>query len=149
MLTINQKQLKQIITHAQKIYPEECCGILLGKISNNTKTTIQIWETENSWDLETATLWEFSSGSKKNRFMIAPEVLLKAQKTAREQDLAIIGFYHSHPDNPSIPSEFDTAIAHQSYSYVIVSLIKGVEAHFTSWTLNGDHQFEAEEIINI
>jgi len=149
MLEINQDQIKQIIAHAQKIYPEECCGIILGtKIGNHKKVT-KIWETENSWPSENTEVLDTSLDTKRSRFSIPAEMLLKAQKTAREEEIVVIGFYHSHPDTAAIPSETDRILAHQIYSYVIVSLSKGIGQDLRSWVLNLDNQFDSEPIVNI
>ena len=148
MLSLTPSQIEQLITHAQTCYPEECCGLLLGQ----NKTVREIWPTENTWTLE------FSQGmpellppnpqtqSRHDRFAIAPTAILKAQKYARTQDLAIIGIYHSHPDHPAIPSEYDRAIAWDIYSYLILSVENQQVTTYRSWQLDGDRQFQEEPI---
>lgn len=151
VIQISSKHLTQIGTHAGKTYPEECCGLLLGKITNNNKIVREVWETENSWDGDTTDYFSVTAnqGSKQNRFTIAPEVLLKAQRTARDRNLEIIGIYHSHPDHPAIPSQFDQAIAHPQYSYLIVSVQQGKVADIRSWELDDIDQFKEENIMNL
>ena len=155
-LIVQLEHLAQIRTHAQQIYPEECCGLLLGH--NEPRQLIEVVPVENSWGEESAKLLEGSSGfsrsanpkgSKRNRFSIAPQVMLQMQKAARARHLDIIGIYHSHPDNPAVPSEFDRAIAWSSYSYIIVSVEQGQATDLKSWTLDEDHQFQPEEILII
>ncbi|MEW6498957.1 MAG: M67 family metallopeptidase, partial [Cyanobacteriota bacterium] len=87
--------------------------------------------------------------SRRHRFSIAPQVMLKAQKDARDRNLNIIGIYHSHTDHPAIPSEFDRAIAWSQYSYVIVSVQQGSACDFKSWSLDEEHKFQPEKIHTI
>jgi proteasome lid subunit RPN8/RPN11 len=148
ILKLLSQHLQTISTHAQTAYPEECCGIILGHLESNSKTVVELLPTENAWspealpDLPTENL-EYS---KKRRYAIAPEVMLQAQKQARERKLNIIGIYHSHPDNPAIPSEFDRLLAWQEYSYIIVSVQNGQAEDIKSWSLDDNHHFQEEEI---
>jgi proteasome lid subunit RPN8/RPN11 len=75
--------------------------------------------------------------------------MLKAQKQARDRNLDIIGIYHSHPDHPAVPSEFDRAIAWQQYSYIIVSVQQGKACDLKNWSLDDDHQFQPEEMLTV
>ncbi len=141
-------------THAESTYPEECCGLLLGHLRGDVKTLIEVWPTENSWGEEAG--GDFKSidsaqgkSSKRNRFSIAPIVMLQAQKNARDRHLDIIGIFHSHIDHPAVPSEFDRAIAWQQYSYIIVSVQQGLAGDLKSWNLDDDHQFQPEEILTV
>jgi proteasome lid subunit RPN8/RPN11 len=142
-------------SHAESTYPEECCGLLVGQRSGDTKTLIEVLPTENSWGGEAEDTFQSSEGSaqrkssKRNRFSIAPIVMLKAQKDARDRNLDIIGIFHSHPDYPAVPSEFDRAIAWQQYSYIIVSVQQGKACDLKSWTLDDDQQFQPEEILTV
>lgn len=148
MLNLSSEQLQTICQHAQAAYPEECCGLLLGTIHQESKTAVEVWQTENSWTPEFAPELGKTSQqeSRRNRFSIAPEVMLHAQKVARDRALAIIGIYHSHPNGQPIPSEFDRAIAWQEYSYLIVSLTTEQDPQIRSWTLNEQRIFEPEII---
>jgi proteasome lid subunit RPN8/RPN11 len=116
---------------------------------------IEVLPTENSWDAEMVDVFKVVDGSsernfsKRNRFTIAPQVMLKAQKDARDRNLNIIGIYHSHTDHPAIPSEFDRAIAWTEYSYIIVSVRQGSACDLKSWTLDDNHQFQPEEILTV
>ena len=152
MLKFHSYHLQVIQSHAESTYPEECCGILLGHLSGDTKTLIEVLPTENSWDEEAAEAFQGvhssaeGKSSKRNRFSIAPIVMLEAQKDARDRNLNIIGVYHSHTDHPAIPSEFDRAIAWPEYSYIIVSVRQGSACDLKSWSLDDNHQFQSEEI---
>lgn len=139
---------RSIFIHAETIYPEECCGILLGEIVNECKTVIEIWSTQNVWNAETATSYPDAEKvlKKARRYAIASRDLLDAQKSARSRHLDIIGFYHSHPDYPALPSEFDRLCAWENYSYIIVSVEQGRASQLNSWCLDSDRHFQPEEI---
>ncbi|MBW4647997.1 MAG: M67 family metallopeptidase [Kastovskya adunca ATA6-11-RM4] len=152
VLTIRESHLQNIRTHAESTYPNECCGILLGKLQGNVKTLFEVLPTENSWDEEAAAAFKDIPGSaqlsstKRERFSIAPRTLLNVQKDARDRQLDIIGIYHSHPDHPAVPSEFDRAIAWFQYSYIIVSVQNGTARDLKNWSLDDDHQFQPEKM---
>lgn len=155
MLNTQYDQLQKLQAHAESTYPEECCGLLLGKINGEIKTLIDVLPTENSWDEQTADQFVEISGlpwrskSRSSSFSIAPRVILKAQKDARDRQLDLIGIYHSHPDNQAIPSEFDRAIAWQRYSYIIISVQQGKACELKSWRLDDNHQFQPEELLMV
>jgi proteasome lid subunit RPN8/RPN11 len=155
ILKLQSDHLQAMQTHAESTYPEECCGLLLGQLRNDEKILIEVLPTENSWDAEAVEAFQAVEGSaqldttKRTRYSIAPEAMLKAQKDARDRNLNIIGIYHSHTDHPAIPSEFDRAIAWQQYSYVIVSVQQGKACDFKSWSLDDEHQFQPEEIFTL
>jgi proteasome lid subunit RPN8/RPN11 len=72
--------------------------------------------------------------------------IFQAQKRGRDLNLEIIGFFHSHPDYPAIPSECDRVQAWEVYSYPIVSVIQGKAIEIKSWVLDEDRVFRSEEI---
>jgi proteasome lid subunit RPN8/RPN11 len=140
VLKVSSQHLQIIRTHAASTYPEECCGIILGYLANESKTVVEVIPTENAWSGETVL------DNKRRRYAIAPEIMLKIQKEARSCSLNIIGIYHSHPDNPAIPSESDRILAWQEYSYIIVSVPNGKAGELKSWHLDDTHQFQEEAI---
>jgi proteasome lid subunit RPN8/RPN11 len=139
LLKLSHEHLQIIRTHAASTYPEECCGIMLGYLANESKTVVEVIPTENAWSGE---------DSKRRRYTIAPEIMLKVQTYARDHSLSIIGIYHSHPDYPAIPSESDRTQAWQEYSYIIVSVPNGKALELKSWHLDDNHQFQEEAIEN-
>ena len=153
MLRVAAEHIRAICAHAQSTYPQECCGLLLGKLSQDGKILIDAIATENVWSAQAVesfsqidTKWQLSD-NKNTHYTIAPKVLLQAQKQARDRQLEIVGIYHSHPDHPAIPSEFDRVCAWQSYSYIIVSVPQGKAGELHSWSLDDEHQFQPEEIV--
>lgn len=153
MLKLAAEHIRAICAHAQSTYPQECCGLLLGKLSQDGKILIDAIATENVWSAQAVesfseidTKWQLSE-NKSTHYTIAPEEILRVQKESRDRQLDIIGIYHSHPDHPAIPSEFDRVCAWQAYSYIIVSVPQGKAGELQSWCLDDNHQFQPEEII--
>lgn len=147
MIIVTAAQIQQIETHAQKSYPQECCGLLLGKITSQGHILVEVRETENSWSSEIGKDLFTVVGSRHDRFYIAPEVLLQVQKEVRERQLSIIGVYHSHPDHQAIPSKMDLEIAWSEYSYIIVSVEQGQATDLKCWKLDEQHHFQFEAIV--
>ncbi len=147
-IKITSASLDKIRKHSENVYPEECCGLLVGIQQNSKKIVYEVWPQRNSWGEEDLFLGENLQFDKRRRFSIAPQALLKAQKEAREIGLAIIGIYHSHPNYPAQPSEFDRAIAWQEYSYLIVSVPQGKSGDLFSWVLDDESKFQLEEIVD-
>ncbi|MEH2362651.1 M67 family metallopeptidase [Nostoc sp.] len=151
MIRLRQEHLQTIRTHAESTYPDECCGIILGYLANECKTVVEVMPTENVWNTEAAAEFpgDRTTESKSRQYAIAPEIMLKTQKEARDRSLNIIGIFHSHPDHPAIPSECDRLYGWQGYSYIIVSVQNGKAGELRSWSLDDHHQFQSEVIENI
>ena len=85
--------------------------------------------------------------AKRNRFLIQPEELLRGEKYARDKKLDVVGFYHSHPDSPAVPSQYDLEHAWPTYSYIIVSTSADRAGDLFSWEQEPDRsRFNQEEI---
>ena len=85
--------------------------------------------------------------AKRNRFLIRPEELMRGERYARERKLDVVGFYHSHPDHPAAPSQYDLEHAWPTYSYIIVSVSAGRAGDLRSWEMEADRsRFSEEEI---
>lgn len=127
-----------IRNHAREIYPHECCGILYGTDTATLRRVTDVQKADNA----------FEESRKHDRFTISPETLLKAEKYASANKLAVLGFYHSHPDHPARPSEYDRSHAWPYYSYIIVSVERQSPKLLTSWQLDpASEQFSQEEVI--
>lgn len=107
--------MKDICSHAQAEYPNECCGILLGKHQTDRRTVNRIVPTENLADEE----------EKATHFSIDPLELIRIERLAGEEGLEIVGFYHSHPDCDAIVSQMDFLHMIEGYSYPILSVKNG------------------------
>ncbi|NEP16575.1 MAG: M67 family metallopeptidase [Leptolyngbya sp. SIO4C1] len=141
-------------THVERAYPNEGCGLMLGHFQAATgeKTLVEVKPLENAWSAETAAeLAERSQGltpqperTRTSRYWIDPQDLLRVQREARDRNLAIIGVYHSHPDQAAVPSECDRALAWSDYAYMIISVNGGRAADVQNWQLDAAHQFQPE-----
>jgi proteasome lid subunit RPN8/RPN11 len=137
-LRIVAEDLARIRAHGESAYPEECCGVLIGRESADRSgaSVERIVAADNE-----------RAESRHNRYVISPQALLKAQREARASGLDIVGYYHSHPDHPARPSEFDREHAWPGTSYVIVSIEKGKAVDCRSWRLSDDRAAFEEETV--
>lgn len=132
-------------SHAEQAYPHECCGLLLGRSTQEHKTLAEIRAVDNAWNQDIAQeLGEGSSFNRERRYWIDPQRILRVMQEARTQGLDIIGIYHSHPDHPAVPSECDRRLAWQHYSYIILSVQQGTVQDMQNWQLDRNHQFQPE-----
>ena len=137
MIDIKKNHIEQIKEHAQKDYPYECCGILLGKFENGEKTVTEVLEISNEKEEE----------NRHNRYLIPSSKILETELYAIKNGLDIVGFYHSHPDHSAIPSAYDVEHALPVYSYLIVSVYAAKAVDFTISVLSQDRaKFEKELI---
>ena len=136
-LQLTTKQNTDIRAHGAEDYPNECCGFLVGRAGGETVTITRTVRAANLRD-----------DSPRNRFEIDPGDMVKADKAARADGLGVVGFYHSHPDAPARPSEFDREHAWTGYCYVIVSVAHGQPQEMRNWKLADDgSRFDEDEIL--
>jgi proteasome lid subunit RPN8/RPN11 len=141
---------QRIRQHGAETYPYECCGALLGRDDVDGDST-----TAGGVQLplrEVAALYPLINrrdDSPRNRFSVSAEDVREAEKAARDKSLDVVGWYHSHPDHPAKPSQYDREHAWPWYSYVIVSVANGKPADMTSWRLSDDRSDYACEEITI
>ena len=146
-LQVTPQQLNTLRHHAEITYPQECCGLLIGTLKGDHKILVEIQAVENAWRQEAPKIWPGETHlTQEERYAIAPTTLLATMKAVRNRNLVIIGIYHSHPDHPAIPSEFDRAYAWSYYSYLIIAVEQGKAIDIQSWSLTDDHQFQREEV---
>jgi proteasome lid subunit RPN8/RPN11 len=150
-LWINGHLAERIRVHGAEAYPHECCGALLGRDSSKIGGTDPVAEgaTRGREILALYALVNRSHDSPRNRFSVTSEDVLAAEKEARAHGLEVVGWYHSHPDHPARPSEYDRDHAWPWYSYIIVSVQNGAPREMTSWRLHDDRQQFSPEGIEI
>jgi proteasome lid subunit RPN8/RPN11 len=137
MLVIEQKPLDEMYQDALQSFPDECCGFFFGKEIDDERAVTNILVVNNS-----------KEGDKRRRFEISPKDYLNAERFADENELQLLGVYHSHPNHPAIPSEYDRVAAQPYFSYIIISAKENEIADIRSWQLNDNFQFEEETIEN-
>jgi proteasome lid subunit RPN8/RPN11 len=130
----------EIRQHGERDYPFECCGLLIGKFDgDDRKFVAETYAISNAREEE----------AKRNRFLIRPEELMRGEKYARQRGLDVVGFYHSHPDDRPVPSQYDLDHAWPTYSYIVVAIEQGRAADLRSWEMEPDRsKFNEEEITN-
>ena len=136
MIRLKSADIEEIKQIAQKTYPHECCGVMVGSVEDGVKTVTQLIPAENQ-----------RTDSPANRYLITPDLLNELEKKLKGTDRAIVGFFHSHPDVPARPSTYDQDHAWPWYSYVIVSVNKGEAGEIHNWKLKDDRSaFDAEKM---
>ena len=151
-LKITHQQVEAIRRHGVRDYPSECCGILLGRADGDRKEVTEVVPLQNlRRDPERAQallpLEAPGSESERNRFLIDPRDQIRVEKDARTRGLDVLGYYHSHPDHPARPSNYDRDHAWPWYSYVIISIERGEPKELNSWVLGGDRStFDQESV---
>jgi proteasome lid subunit RPN8/RPN11 len=135
-LRIREELIQRIRAHGIETYPHECCGALLGRDAEDSREVLELVPLANR-----------RNDSPRKRFEVAPEDVRSAEKTAREHEVELLGWYHSHPDAPARPSEFDREHAWPWYSYIIVRVERGEPREMTSWRLEDDRSAYDSEAI--
>jgi proteasome lid subunit RPN8/RPN11 len=135
-LLLAEHLARGIREHGARGYPNEACGAILGVDGGPSREARALFPLINRRD-----------DSPRNRFEVDADDFRAAERAAAERGLELIGWYHSHPDHPARPSEYDREHAWPWYSYVIVSVAQGQPQDMTSWRLSDDRShFLAEEI---
>ncbi len=135
-LKIGAGDVGHIHDHAKEAYPEECAGVLVGMDTGGMKIVVDVWRAENTHEEE-----------RSRRFLIEPLKIKEFEERAAERDMDVLGFYHSHPDHPAAPSEYDREHAWPGWSYVIASVSAENVEDMRSWVLKGDRSGYDEEPI--
>ena len=126
-----------MVAHAQSTFPDECCGVMIGKIDGEMKNVTSAIAVENAY-----------KGKQEDRYEIRPEDLLAADKNARAHGLDLIGIFHSHPDCDAYFSKTDLENSCPWYSFVVLSIKGGKFDHANSFLPNADQTAaEKEELI--
>jgi proteasome lid subunit RPN8/RPN11 len=136
---ISRALLDQIHRHLESGYPNEACGVMLGKDGIIT----EIVSVDNERTGQPASGGE----SARNRYLIDPLAYIKVEKDADRRNIQVLGIYHSHPDVAARPSETDRQAGFPNLSYLIVSVVKGKAVESRSWRLRDDYsQFDEEPV---
>lgn len=127
--------LAAIRSHGARAFPDECCGALIGDDPGHVVEALPLSNT--------------TSGERRRRFLIGPDEYRAAEKRATETGRSLIGFYHSHPNHPAVPSAFDLEHAWPNLRYVIVSVMGGRPEAVRTWRLRSDRSgFEEDALVS-
>ncbi len=136
-IRVNAQQLAAIKANAERAYPHEGCGLLLGRQVDGHKIVQEVLPVENARE----------AAAQHNRYLIPPEAVMQGEQLAAQKGLDVIGFFHSHPDHPARPSEFDREHAWPWYAYVITSVEQGRAGRTAAWMLTDDRTlFNPQEL---
>jgi proteasome lid subunit RPN8/RPN11 len=133
-MRISRALLDRIHRHLESGYPNEACGVMLGRDGVVT----EIVSADNQ-----------RTDSARNRYLIDPLVYLKIEREADKRGLQVVGIYHSHPDVAARPSQFDLDHAWPDFSYLIVSVVKGKAVESNSWRLRDDRSRFDQDLVEI
>lgn len=131
--------LDRIHQHGEQSYPEEGAGLMLGSDADGRREVTDILPLTNARE----------DSARHNRYLITAEDMLAGEREAMRLSLDIVGVFHSHPDHPNRPSEFDREWALPWYSYLITSVWKGSAEGSRAWRLTDDRDVFNEEAIVI
>jgi len=137
-LEIEPKLLAEIHKHGEDAYPEEGAGFLLG-IDGEVRRVMALKPLPNSRE----------EGARHNRYLISAKDYLAGEAEAERLSLTLLGVFHSHPDHPNQPSEYDREWAQPFFSYVITNIEKGKAVASRSWRLLEDRSNFVEEKITV
>lgn len=139
ILRLTPDLMKEIHAHGEAAYPEEGAGLLLGKTDGDHKLATAVLKLANTRE----------DSARHNRFLLTPQDYLRGEQEAARLGLDVIGVFHSHPDHPNRPSEFDREWAMPWFSYIITTIQEGRAIESRSWQLKEDHSafFEEQMVI--
>jgi proteasome lid subunit RPN8/RPN11 len=138
-LTLSDELLKAIHAHGEATYPNEGAGFLLGQMAGEAKTVTATLPLTNKWE----------SADQYHRFQLSSQDWMEAEAECDRRGLDLVGCFHSHPDHPAVPSEFDRDHALPWFTYIITSVQKGKAVVSRAWLLAEDRSRFAEEEIAV
>ncbi len=128
-------QIKQLQSHAESIYPEECVGALMGHLHENVVIVSEVRPLKNDW----APVDSSEMGrDRRTRYRVSPSVVLALIREEAKTGTALVGFYHSHPDHEALPSQTDLSESAFGYIYMIQSVVNGKAGVLTAWQIEDD-----------
>ena len=136
-LRLSGAVLDEIRRQGEQAYPAECCGLLAGRSGRHGKEVLRLRPVTNR------------RTDDPRRYLISAEDLRGAARELESSGLEVIGFYHSHPDHPAVPSGFDQEHAWPWYSYLIVQVEGGRSGDIASWVLKDDRSEMRAESLDV
>jgi len=127
-VTIPDKLRTRIFEQLQRSYPNEDGGFLVGSVQGQSITVRDVRPVDNV----------FESGEQYHRYAMTPLDWAKLEDEADAQGLTLVGYYHSHPDHPAVPSDYDRVHALPNFRYLITSVRQGKAAELRAWQLSDD-----------
>ncbi len=138
-LTIPAQVMGEIHAHGEALYPEEGAGLLLGSIDGDHREARRVLPMPN----------HFEPDERGHRYRLDPQETLQAEQLAEQLGLEVIGVFHSHPDHPPAPSQYDLEWAVPWFVYLITSVVDGAASISRVWRMMEDHSRMVEEVLKI
>lgn len=139
MIELSELHKQSIYTHGTSAFPYECCGAMLGHVD---------WQSQKKTVTELVILENVSTENKHRRFSVSASDYKALEKSAKEKQLTLLGFYHTHPSHPCVPSETDLNYAWPFFSYIILSVFDDGPRDLFSFVLDsGAHQLVEETLL--
>ena len=138
-ITIPSKVMEEIRTHGEKLYPEEGAGLILGAIEGESRNARRVLPMPN----------HFEPDERDHRYRLDPKEILQAEELAKQIGLEVIGVFHSHPDHPPTPSQYDLEWAVPWFFYLITGIESGAASESRVWRMLEDHSRMVEDVLDI
>lgn len=126
-LVVGHPLLLRMREHARRVYPEECCGFLIGRDEGASRTITGVEPVANRVGSE-----------RERRYVIPPDALRSLETSLEGSDSQVVGFYHSHPDHPARPSLFDRDHAWPWYTYIVLGVSQEGPGEAGAFELDGE-----------
>lgn len=155
MIRLSEAHRASIRADGEAQFPRECCGVLIGEILEGVKSVVEVRALPNTFEPSEEFERSVDSGAsdrsttvgQERRYMVSPDTMFQLMREERATKRKVLGFYHSHPNHPARPSEYDRVWAMPWYSYIIISVLQGRPDEMTCWLLSEDGaRFDAEPI---
>lgn len=138
-LALSVDMLADIHAHGEQAYPEEGAGLLLGSVEGERRRVLEVVKLANRGE----------AAERGRRYRLAPQDYLRGEELAAQRGLQVLGIFHSHPDHPERPSEFDRQWAWPFFSYLITSVEEGRAITSRAWVLREDRSAFLEEPLEV
>ena len=135
MIRLTNDAREIMFNDAGQAFPDECCGFMYGREEDGVRVISKALAIDNA-----------ATENRKRRFVISPKDYMKGEQFAADNNVDLLGIYHSHPNHPAVPSEHDRVAAQPWFSYVIISVSEDGVKNVRSWLLNEQEQFEEETV---
>src|SRR5262249_24674823 len=138
VMELSANLLDAIRDHGREAYPEACCGALLGTRRDGAVSIVRVERLPNSRE-----------GARRRRYVVAPDDYVRVEESADREGLSVLGFYHSHPDHPAVPSDYDRENALPFFHYLVLAVAGGNPGEAAAWILQEDRGvFIREELVS-
>jgi len=133
-LELSLDAMAMVRAAAERAYPAEGCGVLLGRSESGCRRVLRAVAAENRW------------AERSDRYRVEPDLLRRLLEEEGRGGPQVVGFFHSHPDCDPVPSATDSERAWPWYSYLIVRVDSGRMASMRAWELEGDGNFRERKL---